>query len=305
MADPVSLFVMWKLFGEKLFGSNARPADVHVPPPAPNGHAALPAPQPQPTQPVVTPTQPTFPANVVVPPPAPAPGFKKGVEVWQVKPEVAASAGLLAGAAPAQAGLLSLSSLEQTFPNGWQPCKAVSATEVTTAKALLNQWREGGVVFLGPGNLQQRRAYRMAKHPASKPAPQPQPTQQAAAPAPAPGPTTPAAVTDAPAIQRAPTGVSTSNFPAPPGSDERSLPPDARRPAPPPPAPRTDLPATIRKGASGGSVKRLQGLLNAGLTVDGKFGPKTEAAVKQYQAAHGLTVDGIVGPQTWASLIGN
>src|SRR5690606_23048269 len=34
------------------------------------------------------------------------------------------------------------------------------------------------------------------------------------------------------------------------------------------------------------------------LTVDGIFGPKTEARVKAFQKAMGIAVDGIVGPQT-------
>ena len=33
--------------------------------------------------------------------------------------------------------------------------------------------------------------------------------------------------------------------------------------------------------------------------VDGRFGPKTEAAVKQLQQACGISVDGVVGHQTW------
>jgi len=37
--------------------------------------------------------------------------------------------------------------------------------------------------------------------------------------------------------------------------------------------------------------------------VDGDFGPKTERAVRQFQAAHNLKVDGIVGDQTWAILL--
>lgn len=55
----------------------------------------------------------------------------------------------------------------------------------------------------------------------------------------------------------------------------------------------------------GGAVERLQTFLNDlgyGLTVDHDFGPKTDAAVRQFQQAQGLTVDGIVGKKTWAAL---
>ncbi len=38
------------------------------------------------------------------------------------------------------------------------------------------------------------------------------------------------------------------------------------------------------------------------IAADGKWGPKTKAALKSYQRAHGLVPDGVVGPATWSSL---
>ena len=61
----------------------------------------------------------------------------------------------------------------------------------------------------------------------------------------------------------------------------------------------------IRYGSSGNDVSELQKLLNQNgytLDVDGKFGPKTQAAVRDYQTKNKLTVDGIVGEQTWGAL---
>ena len=46
-------------------------------------------------------------------------------------------------------------------------------------------------------------------------------------------------------------------------------------------------------------------LKNLGLyegTVDGKMGPKTKAAIKEFQSQNNLGVDGKVGPKTWAVL---
>lgn len=62
---------------------------------------------------------------------------------------------------------------------------------------------------------------------------------------------------------------------------------------------------TLRRGDSGAEVRELQLLLNNfgyGLDGDGKFGTKTENAVKAFQQSHWLTADGIVGEKTWAAL---
>ena len=58
-------------------------------------------------------------------------------------------------------------------------------------------------------------------------------------------------------------------------------------------------------GSTGSDVRNLQTMLNANgynLAVDGIFGQKTKAAVRDYQAANGLKVDGLVGDETWGSL---
>lgn len=58
----------------------------------------------------------------------------------------------------------------------------------------------------------------------------------------------------------------------------------------------------LKLGAEGEDVKKLQTKL--GVDPIGKFGPKTEAAVKAWQSEHGLTADGIVGDKTWAVIMG-
>lgn len=75
----------------------------------------------------------------------------------------------------------------------------------------------------------------------------------------------------------------------------------------PPLIPATEVPApgkqprlTLRRGARGLLVSTLQGLL--GVTVDGQFGGKTEAKVRDLQRGQGLVPDGIVGPKTWRLL---
>jgi putative chitinase len=58
----------------------------------------------------------------------------------------------------------------------------------------------------------------------------------------------------------------------------------------------------LKKGDNNENVKQLQVKLH--LDPVGNFGPKTEEAVKIWQAAHGLTADGIVGDKTWAMIMG-
>ena len=61
-------------------------------------------------------------------------------------------------------------------------------------------------------------------------------------------------------------------------------------------------------GATGQPVRAVQDVLNFQirrgdqLEVDGKFGPKTESRVREFQTAVGLKVDGKVGPLTSAQL---
>lgn len=71
---------------------------------------------------------------------------------------------------------------------------------------------------------------------------------------------------------------------------------------PPTPIPPTDSAGriTLRRGATGELVKKVQ--TKVGVTADGNFGPKTEAALRVFQRAKGLVPDGIVGPKTWAAL---
>ena len=57
---------------------------------------------------------------------------------------------------------------------------------------------------------------------------------------------------------------------------------------------------TLRIGSKGDEVTKLQKAL--GITADGIYGKKTEAAVKDYQSKNGLTVDGIAGNNTLGSL---
>ena len=62
----------------------------------------------------------------------------------------------------------------------------------------------------------------------------------------------------------------------------------------------------VGNGSAGGEILDIQIKLDAlGYDVggnDGIFGPRTEAAVREFQRANGLDVDGIIGPQTHRAL---
>ncbi|MBO3100389.1 peptidoglycan-binding domain-containing protein [Cellulomonas fengjieae] len=72
------------------------------------------------------------------------------------------------------------------------------------------------------------------------------------------------------------------------------------------PVTATSIPAAqiargISRGASGPSVAIVQRIVGA--DADGRFGPRTQAAVRAWQKAHGLVADGIVGRLTWAAIV--
>ncbi|QKE85529.1 peptidoglycan-binding protein [Arthrobacter sp. NEB 688] len=67
--------------------------------------------------------------------------------------------------------------------------------------------------------------------------------------------------------------------------------------------PKDYVNVTLRKGSRGIAVEVLQKAIG-GLTVDGSFGPATEARVLAYQKSKGLTQNGIVDSRVWNALIG-
>lgn len=62
----------------------------------------------------------------------------------------------------------------------------------------------------------------------------------------------------------------------------------------------------LRKGSTGAQVKYLQQdlnyVMNSGLSVDGDFGAKTDAAVRAFQKKYGLVVDGVYGSKSQAKM---
>jgi hypothetical protein len=77
------------------------------------------------------------------------------------------------------------------------------------------------------------------------------------------------------------------------------------------PAASSSSSSSLRAGASGAAVQKLQATLKAWypttapfstLRVDGQYGPATEIAVRAFQTRAGLTPDGIAGQLTLAAL---
>jgi peptidoglycan hydrolase-like protein with peptidoglycan-binding domain len=73
-----------------------------------------------------------------------------------------------------------------------------------------------------------------------------------------------------------------------------------------PVSPSGDLEALPPSGPFRPSPTEIQtALKNAGFysgSIDGKIGPKTKAAIEEFQKSKGLTADGKVGPKTWQAL---
>ena len=65
--------------------------------------------------------------------------------------------------------------------------------------------------------------------------------------------------------------------------------------------------SVLKKGDQGQKVRELQEWLSLhdfGVTIDGSFGPVTEAVTKRFQANVGLEASGCIGTRTWAALRG-
>lgn len=88
-----------------------------------------------------------------------------------------------------------------------------------------------------------------------------------------------------------------------------ALPTPTPTPAPPPTPPKGPTPMakitvdldTLRRGAKGPDVVRLQRLIRT--ADDGDFGPVTDRTLRTVQTELRIVVDGIAGPQTWRALL--
>ncbi|MBI4846113.1 MAG: peptidoglycan-binding protein [Candidatus Omnitrophica bacterium] len=74
-------------------------------------------------------------------------------------------------------------------------------------------------------------------------------------------------------------------------------------------SPEEVLPAVVNNAKTSGkqyaAVEIQKALIKAGFDIgscDGKIGPKTKKAIKDFQKQNSLTIDGIVGAKTWAKL---
>jgi outer membrane biosynthesis protein TonB len=63
----------------------------------------------------------------------------------------------------------------------------------------------------------------------------------------------------------------------------------------------------LRAGSRGQVVRDIQTVLKQAKlytgTVDGVYGPQTQAAVIRFQQARKLAADGVIGPRTWTAMI--
>jgi hypothetical protein len=178
--DLIVGFILSKLLRS---GDAQSPAVVF--PPAPGvapSPGTEPAPPPPPGPPPSSaqlpalPNAPTFPSQVTPPtePQRQAPaGFKRSIEVWQVDPKIATQAGPALSGFGVGAEAVTIQLLESGFPKGWIGKRSATPEEAANAKRLLSQWKDGGVLFLGPATLTGRRAYRMTKHPIAPGSPSP------------------------------------------------------------------------------------------------------------------------------------
>jgi N-acetylmuramoyl-L-alanine amidase len=110
------------------------------------------------------------------------------------------------------------------------------------------------------------------------------------------------------------TAGTTSSAPARTPAPKTTAPTTAPVPDAPVPAPTssglTAPTSTLRRGAHGADVEKLQkALVNQGYmsqatmnTGPGVFGPATESSLKKFQKDHGLSADGVYGPKSRAAL---
>jgi hypothetical protein len=175
-----------------------------------------------------------------------------------------------------------------------------NAQGVTQGAAILHKWADS--YFSGGATPMQAPAPPPpAPKPVTPPPAPPKPvTPPPAPPKPAPPPPPPKPAPPPPPPKPAPPPPAPKPAPPPP-PPKPAPPPPAPKPAPPPPQASYPKPTgTLKSGAKGDQVKWLQTALNkvmnAGLAIDGSFGPATDTAVRNFQKKYALAVDGSFGP---------